>query len=362
MSSSVESALAVAVAANVPVLLWGAPGTGKTSVVQALAEASYLPLEVVIGSIREPSDFAGLPVVIHGAVTWSAPSWAVRLAAGGRGLLFLDELTTCPPAVQAAMLRVVLERFVGELALPAGVRVVAAANPPEQAADGWDLAAPLANRFVHLDWSVDAAAVADGLVMGFPAPPLTAIDELVVSDQDRTLARAAVAAFLRVRPAMLLQVPRHASSASRGWPSPRSWETTARVLAACAAAGAAEEVRAMLVVGAVGEGAGLEFLSWLRHADLPDPALVLADPGAFVLPDRADRAYAVLTAVTSYAVSRGDEPAWTACWEIIALAAAAAPDVAALAAKTLARNRPPGALLPATLLDLAPVLRAAGLL
>lgn len=100
----------------------------------------------------------------------------------------------------------------------------------------------------------------------------------------------------------------------------------------------------------------------MQHADLPDPALVLADPAAFVLPERADRAYAVLSAVTSYAVSRGDEAAWTACWEVIAVAAASVPDVAALAAKTLARNRPPGALLPATVLELAPVLRAAGLL
>src|SRR5207248_8810483 len=47
-----------------------------------------------------------------------------------RGLLFLDELTTAPPAVQAAMLRVVLERVVGDVTLPPAVRVVAAANPP----------------------------------------------------------------------------------------------------------------------------------------------------------------------------------------------------------------------------------------
>src|SRR5205823_11964182 len=65
-------------------------------------------------------------------------------------------ISTAPPAVQAAMLRIVLERVVGDLELPPGVRVVAAANPPEQAADGWDLAPPLANRLVHLDWPVDA--------------------------------------------------------------------------------------------------------------------------------------------------------------------------------------------------------------
>ena len=59
----VTEALGTAIAARVPVLLWGAPGTGKTSVVQALAVAAGLPSETVIASIREPSDFAGLPVV-----------------------------------------------------------------------------------------------------------------------------------------------------------------------------------------------------------------------------------------------------------------------------------------------------------
>src|SRR5262249_51485082 len=155
-SSSALEALAVAVAAGVPVLLWGSPGTGKTSAVVALGASLGWPVETVIGSIREPSDFAGLPVVSDGSVSLSPPSWATRLCAAGRGLLFFDELTTAPPAVQAAMLRVVLERVVGDTHLPAGVRVVAAANPPDEAADGWELSAPLANRLVHLDWPVDA--------------------------------------------------------------------------------------------------------------------------------------------------------------------------------------------------------------
>jgi MoxR-like ATPase len=75
---------------------------------------------------------------------WGSPgtSWARRLTDAGHGLLFLDELTTAPPAVQAAMLRVVLERAVGDVELPASVRIVAAANPAEQAADGWELTAP----------------------------------------------------------------------------------------------------------------------------------------------------------------------------------------------------------------------------
>ncbi len=343
-----------------PVILWGSPGTGKTAVVRALAADLGWPLEVVIGSIREPADFAGLPVVANGGVRMAPPAWATRLAERGIGLLFLDELTTAPPAVQAAMLRVVLERVVGDLALPPGIRVVAAANPPEQAAEGWELAPPLANRLVHLDWPVDARAVANGLAVGFPVPAVLLTDGNVMTHQ--IAARAAVGAFLHVRPTLVLQVPKVAALSSRGWPSPRSWEAVAVLVAACEASRASEEARAALVMGAVGEGPALEFLSWLANADLPDPEAVLANPDAFVLPQRSDRAFAALTAVVSLAVSRGDSGSWAAAWRVVGKAADSAPDVAALVARRLAGARPTGADLPSEVLALAPVLRAAGLM
>ena len=356
----VSEALVVAVSARVPVLLWGSPGTGKTSVVRALGEALGWPVEVVIGSIREPADFAGLPVVSDGTVEMAPPAWARRLSEAGRGLLFLDELTTAPPAVQAAMLRVVLERVVGDLALPSDVRVVAAANPPGEAADGWELAPPLANRLVHLEWPVDPKAVAAGLAIGFPGP--AAISSRDVTPAQAAASRAAVAAFLQVRPTLVLQVPITSSSAGKGWPSPRSWEAVCVLMAACDASTASEEARATLVIGAVGDGPGLEFLSWLANADLPDPETVLADPDSFELPERSDRAFAALTAVAAFAVSKGDVESWAAAWRVVAKAADAAPDVAALVARTLAASRPSCAELPVEVMALVPLLRAAGLM
>src|SRR2546421_9295088 len=56
-------ALTLAVSADLPVLLWGEPGIGKTAALNQLAEALELPLTTVIASVHEPSDFAGLPVV-----------------------------------------------------------------------------------------------------------------------------------------------------------------------------------------------------------------------------------------------------------------------------------------------------------
>ena len=163
---STNCALAIAIQAGVPILTWGPPGVGKTATITMLADVLALPLEVVLASIREPSDFSGLPVIGKEGVRMEPPAWAHRLALAGKGLLFLDEISTAPPAVQSALLRVVLERAVGDLALPASVSVVAPANPPEQAVCGWDLSAPLANRFCHLFWSLDTQGWIDGMIGG----------------------------------------------------------------------------------------------------------------------------------------------------------------------------------------------------
>jgi hypothetical protein len=353
-------ALGIAVAAGVPVLLWGAPGTGKTSAIRAMADAAGLPCETVIAAIREPSDFSGLPVVVNGVVHFAPPRWAERLAAAGRGVLFLDEISTAPPAVQAALLRVVLERVVGDLALPDDVVVVAAANPPEQAADGWDLSAPLANRFCHLDWHVEPAAFALGLMGGFTAPPVAKLPEDWL--ESLPLGRGLVAAFISVRPALTIDVPEDASRSGRAWPSPRTWDLAARLWSAATAAGSSADARAAVVVGTVGDAAGLQFLTWLHEQDLPDPEAVLADPSSLVVPDRPDRAYALLAAIAAAVVANNSPERWVAGWKVLARVGETAPDVAAVAARMLAKHKPPDAQVPPEVKLFIPMLRDAGLL
>lgn len=357
-------ALTTALSARVPTVLWGAPGSGKTSAIRSMAEVSTLPLEVVIASIREPSDFAGLPVVTdEGSVRFAPPLWARRLAEAGHGLLFLDELSTAPPAVQAALLRVVLERTVGDLELPAGVTIVAAANPPDQAADGWELSGPLSNRFCHLDWSLDVKAWSNGMLGGFERAEVAELDPAVV-ETAAIAHRARIGGFLVAHATLLSAPPGDAVSAGRAWPSPRTWTMAATLLAAAELVGVDRTTTSMLVAGAVGPGAAREYLAWVEEASLPDPEEALADPESFVLPERGDRAYAALSAIVAAVRTDPTPERWASAWRAIAVGVdAGRADLAVAVMRPLIEIRPGGALPPrSALATVTPVLRDAGLL
>ncbi|MFD9433374.1 AAA family ATPase [Streptomyces sp. NPDC060002] len=336
-------ALTLAVAADLPVLLWGEPGIGKTAALTQLAQALDLPLTTVIASVHEPSDFSGLPVVgddpAEQGVPMAPPDWAVRLVRAGRGLLFLDELSTAPPAVQAALLRLVLERRIGALTLPPGVRIVAAANPRGSAADGWELSPPLANRFVHLQWTHDHEVVVRGLGGTWPRATLPRLDPAKLPEAVG-FARRAVCGLLAARPKLVHQLP--SSEARRGgaWPSPRSWDMTLSLIAFATAAGSSRDVLSLLVRGTVGDGPGLELLASLDRMDLPDPETLLADPAGADLPERGDLRQAVLDGVVAAVRTRADRSRWDAAWALLVRALeTGAPDLVVVPATTLASLR-----------------------
>lgn len=336
-------ALTLAVAADLPVLLWGEPGIGKTAALTQLATALDLPLTTVIASVHEPSDFSGLPVIgddpAEQGIPMAPPDWAVRLVRAGRGLLFLDELSTAPPAVQAALLRVVLERRIGALTLPPGVRVVAAANPRSSAADGWELSPPLANRFVHLQWTHDHDVVVRGLGGTWPRATPPRLDPAKLPGAV-AFARRAVCGLLTARPALVHRLPGSETRRGGAWPSPRSWEATIALIAFATAAGSSREVLSPLVRGTVGDGAGLELLASMDRMDLPDPETLLADPEGAELPERGDLRQAALDGVVAAVRARPDRSRWDAAWALLVRALrTGAPDLVVVPATTLAALR-----------------------
>ncbi|MGW8885528.1 AAA family ATPase [Streptomyces sp. NPDC055749] len=352
-------ALTLAVAADLPVLLWGEPGIGKTAALTQLAASLDLPLTTVIASVHEPSDFSGLPIVgddpAEQGVPMAPPDWAVRLVRAGRGLLFLDELSTAPPAVQAALLRLVLERRIGALQLPPGVRIVAAANPRSSAAGGWELSPPLANRFVHLQWTHDHEVVVRGLGGTWPRATMPRLDPGKLTEAVG-FARRAVCGLLAVRPKLVHQLP--SSEARRGgaWPSPRSWDMTLNLIAFATAAGSSRDVLSLLIRGTVGDGPGLELLANLDRMDLPDPETLLADPATAELPERGDLRQAALDGVVAAVRNRPDKYRWDAAWALLVRALeTGAPDLVVVPATTLAALRQEDWDVPASIEQLAGV-------
>jgi hypothetical protein len=354
------AALALAISANLPVLLWGQPGIGKSSVIERLAGDLQLPLETVIASVHEPSDFAGLPIVgpdpAREGIPMAPPDWAVRLHRSRRGVLFLDELSSAPPAVQAALLRVVLERRVGSLTLPPAIRIIAAANPAETAADGWQLAAPLANRFVHLPWLHDPGIVVRGLAGCWPhvLPP-----RLVPTGLDAAVrkARALVCGFLTARPDYTHRLPTGIEARGGAWPSPRTWEMALRLMAFAFAAEAGPDALSIVVRGVIGDGAGLELMAFLERADLPDPEELLRSPDRFPAPDRGDLVHAMLTSMVDAVRRRTTRARWDSGWAVLARMAVSHPiDLLVSPAMDLATLRQPDWPLPTDLDRLEPLL------
>lgn len=319
------TALAICILAKKPTILWGLPGQGKTSIIEDMADHYKMNMETIIASTFEPADFGGLPVVdtVNGTVNRAAFGWAQRLADQETGIAFYDEISTAPPTVQAALLRPILSGWVGDLKLPDGIVSIAAANPPDIAADGWDLAPPMANRFVHLDWALDADTVREGFTVGWPKVRFPAVDkaELKRIRQDM---RIKLGVFIGARPDLLTQMPKSAEESGRAFPTPRSWETAAELLAYAQAARVGSSVERLLVNGTVGVAAANEFMTFLANLDLPDPEVLLKDPSKFVVPsDRGDKVFAIAAGTWAAVQNNMTAERWVAYGDILAMIAAA---------------------------------------
>lgn len=136
-----------------PVFIWGAPGIGKSSLVEKFAEEVGLPCVSLLGSQLAPEDLIGVPQIQGNTSRFCPPKMIARESPY---LLFLDELNACTQEVQKAFYSLILERRIGEYHLPEGSIVVAAGNRTGDSAIVKTMSSALVNRMFHVQLRADA--------------------------------------------------------------------------------------------------------------------------------------------------------------------------------------------------------------
>lgn len=146
----------------IPVMIWGQPGVGKSSIIKQLGEKHNRPVIDIRLLLKDPTDLAGLPYfdVNQGELKVANPvgfpdeknpEHAHLLNA----IIILDELSSAPKAVQSAALQLILDRKVGDYTLPKDVIMIAAGNRSEDGNVFEEMPTPLRNRFAHIDLVAD---------------------------------------------------------------------------------------------------------------------------------------------------------------------------------------------------------------
>ena len=232
---------------KVPVFLWGPPGIGKSSIVAQIAKEkkiAYIDLRL---SLLDPTDLRGIPFfnADSGEAVW-APASFLPDGSEKEGILFLDELNTAAPMVQASAYQLILDRKIGEYQLPDGWAIVAAGNRESDRGVVFRMAAPLANRFVHLEME---ASVDDWKKWAVGA----GIDPSII-------------AFISYRPDALFTFGQGKDD-SRSFATPRTWAYVNEIIAS----EPEPDLIMPLVSGAIGEDLAAAFLGFKVVAgELPD--------------------------------------------------------------------------------------------
>ena len=240
-----------------PIFLWGAPGIGKSEIVSQITDSlSNSHLIDIRLSLWEPTDIKGIPYFDSnsGTMVWGAPSELPSeefAAQFDHIVLFLDEMNSAAPSVQAAAYQLILNRRVGQYKLPDNVMIVAAGNREADKGVTYRMPAPLANRFIHLE-----------LAVSFDDWFQWSVVNNINTD---------VVGYLTFAKKDLYDFdPR---SPSRSFATPRSWTFVSELLDD----DLDEATTTDVVAGAVGEGLALKFMAHRKVASsMPNPSDILA--------------------------------------------------------------------------------------
>jgi hypothetical protein len=240
-----------------PLFLWGPPGIGKSELVADItAELGGAMIDLRLGQM-EPTDIRGIPFYNKdsGKMDWAEPvdlpteEYAAQYPIV---VLFLDEMNSSAPSVQAAAYQLILNRRIGKYRLPDNVVMVAAGNRESDKGVTYRMPTPLANRFIHQEMKVD-----------FTSWQEWAVNHNIHKD---------VVGYLSFAKNDLYEFD--AKSASRAFATPRSWSFVSELLDD---EDGDDDTTMNLVAGTVGEGLAVKFMAHRKISGrMPKPEDILA--------------------------------------------------------------------------------------
>jgi hypothetical protein len=278
-------ALISALAHEQSILLLSPPGLGKSQIVQQAAAEAGLACRSLLGTQIAPEDVSGIPRIVGERSVFCPPRILLPEKAEPF-CLFLDELPACTPDVQKAFYSLLLERRLGEHALPHGTWVVSAGNRVEDRALVRALSSALVNRVFVLQVRV---SVKEWLVWARSAGIHDDIIAFITFMPDALM-----------RPVPLEPVP---------FSSPRAWESLSGGLRLCERAGiCGTEQRRALAFGRVSAVDAAVFCAMAEAslADLRPPAEYISHPETLPAEDAAR--WFVLSAIRSIVARGGSLP------------------------------------------------------
>jgi len=238
----------------VSVMLWSPPGIGKSSIVRQIAEERGWGIKDIRLLLINPVDLRGIPVPNREKyrADWLHAGFLPDVERDGEcGIVFLDEVTSAAPTVQASAYQLTLDRCIGDYVLPQGWKVVCAGNRINDRGVAYNMPSPLANRLIHInveccleDWKEWALK--------------NSIHPSVIS-------------FLNFRSELLYRFPSEAQEI-RAFPTPRTWEFVSRIMKCY---GDVDEAFA-IIAGTVGEGPAVEYSAFYKmYQNLSDASEIL---------------------------------------------------------------------------------------
>lgn len=279
--SELKTALVAAIRARLPILITGAPGIGKSDIVEQAAHESGAEIILSHPAVADPTDAKGLPWVVNGAATFLAFGELQRaIDATTPTVWFLDDLGQASPAVQASYMQLLLARRVNGHKLSQHVTFVSATNRRTDRSGVTGILEAVKSRFASiLELEPD-------------------VNEWCTWAIDRDLPPELVA-YLRFQPDNLCKF--QATNDLTNSPVPRTWSHVARIMELQLP----QSLQFTMIAGAIGEGAATEFCAFLRmYAELPSIDQILIDPMTPAIPSNPAAMYAVATALAHRATTQ----------------------------------------------------------